>query len=63
MPFLVDDPEHWRAKAAECRVQAAAMQHPRYRETLIAVAEAYERLAASAEEAMKVGIKPRGWIA
>jgi hypothetical protein len=59
MPFLVDDPEHWRAKAAECRAQAATMQHPRYRETLVAVAEAYERLAASAQAAMELGVMQR----
>jgi hypothetical protein len=42
--FLVDDPEHWRARAREMR-ELAALAEGVAKEELIELAEAYEKLA------------------
>jgi hypothetical protein len=47
---LLSDPEHWRERAEEIRVQAEQMKDPITRQQMFALVEGYERLARRAEE-------------
>jgi hypothetical protein len=51
MPAEINDPEHWRAKAAEAQRVAETLMVPEARKHLRAAAVSYERLAALLEEA------------
>ena len=43
------DPSHWRKRAQETRAEAETMADPDAKQTLIEIAEAFERLARLAE--------------
>jgi hypothetical protein len=47
---LLSNPEHWRERAEELRVQAEQMKDPATRQQMLALVEGYERLAKRAEE-------------
>jgi hypothetical protein len=49
MPYFVDDPKHWRDRAEEARVLAELIADPKSRQQMVAVAEAYERMASRAD--------------
>lgn len=46
---MKDDPSHWRQRAQETRAEAEAMADPDAKQTLVEIAEAFERLARLAE--------------
>jgi hypothetical protein len=48
-PNRLDDPEHWRDKAEQARLKAAAMFDQFAREVMEGVAAAYDLLAVQAE--------------
>jgi hypothetical protein len=52
-PSRLDDPKHWRDRAAEARAMAERFGDPDAIETMIKVAGEYERLAAQAEARLK----------
>ena len=43
--FLLDDPEHWRARAEEARILARQEKNTKTKESLLRIADDYERLA------------------
>jgi hypothetical protein len=43
--FLLDDPEHWRARAEEARILARKEKNTNTKESLLRIADDYERLA------------------
>ena len=43
------DAKHWRARAEEARVHAEQMDDPTVRQTMLKIAEEYEKLAQRAE--------------
>ena len=43
-----EDPEHWRARAAEARSLAEGMPGPEAKKAMLVIAENYDRLAARA---------------
>ena len=49
-PNRLHDPKHWRDKADEARAKARELSDREARETMICVAEGYDRLAKAAEE-------------
>ena len=53
MPKLIDDPGHWRARAEEARVLAEQMDDPEAKQTMLRIAESYERLSERAAERLK----------
>jgi hypothetical protein len=48
--YFVNNPMHWRERAKEARSVAVSIDDPIARESMLSVAEAYERMAARAEE-------------
>jgi hypothetical protein len=53
LPRLIDNPEHWRARAEEARVLAEQIDDPGAKQTMLRIAESYERLAERAAERLK----------
>jgi hypothetical protein len=53
MPLSGDDASRWRALAEEVRSVAAEMTEPDARQTMLRIAEGYERLARYAEARRK----------
>lgn len=49
MPFFVDDPRHWRERAAEARKIADGLTDPIAKRSMVEVVSAYERMAERAE--------------
>ena len=47
---LINDPEHWRDRAKEKRELAERLQNEQANQTVLRVANEYERLAEQAEE-------------
>ena len=47
---LVDDPEHWRDRAREKRALAERLTNEQAKQTVLRVANDYERFAEQAEE-------------
>ena len=47
--FLLNDPEHWRARAEESRNLANQMKDSESKDAMLRIAEDYERLAKRAE--------------
>ncbi len=50
MPSFADDPAHWRKRAKEARTLADQMNDAQSKQTMMRIAEDYERLARRAEE-------------
>lgn len=50
MTMVVDDPAHWRDRAVEARALADQMSDELSRNTMLKIADDYERLAERAEE-------------
>ena len=50
---LMDDPEHWRARAEEARVHAEQMKDPETRRMMLGIAESYEQIARRADERLR----------
>jgi hypothetical protein len=46
----LEDPEHWRTRAEEARINAQAVRDPEAKRMLLDVAASYERLADRAGE-------------
>ena len=55
MKALINDPEHWRARAEEARTIAEAMRDAQARESMLRVALEYENLAQRAERRLLTG--------
>jgi hypothetical protein len=49
MPRLIDNPEHWRARAEETRAIAEKLLDPEARRMMREIADRYEKLAERAE--------------
>jgi hypothetical protein len=47
---LINDPEHWRGRAREKRELAERLRNEQAKQTVLRVANEYERLAEQAEE-------------
>jgi hypothetical protein len=59
LPFFVNDPKHWRERAEETRVLAEDLTDAVARRQMMEVADAYERMAARAENhPIKSPLKP-----
>jgi hypothetical protein len=52
---FVDDPKHWRDRAAEVRRVAETMNDPRARAEMLKIAQDYDRLAVRAEDRLRAG--------
>lgn len=50
MPYFVNNPTHWRVRAKEARSVAVSIGDPAARNGMLAVAEAYERMATRVEQ-------------
>jgi hypothetical protein len=50
---MTDDHAHWRQRAQEARAEADKMDDPASKQTLLEIAEAFERLAVLAERGAK----------
>jgi hypothetical protein len=50
---LVNDPEHWRNRAREKRALAERLRNDQAKQTMLRIADDYERLAEQAEERSK----------
>ena len=48
--FLLNDPDHWRARAEEARILAKKTNDSESRDAMLRIAEDYERLAKRAED-------------
>jgi hypothetical protein len=55
---LSSDPEHWRSRAEEARVQAEAMNDPIARCAMLDIAAQCERIAQRAEQRSELGKRP-----
>jgi hypothetical protein len=53
VPRTFDDPEHWRDRAKEARAHAEQMTDREAKQTMLGIAEDYEKLARRAEERLK----------
>jgi hypothetical protein len=50
MSDIANDPEHWRRRAEEARMNAKSIPDPDAKRRMLDVAVSYERLAEKAEE-------------
>jgi len=50
VPSFADDPAHWRKRVKEARTLADQMNDAQSKQTMMRIAEDYERLARRAEE-------------
>ena len=50
MPSLLNDAAHWHLRARETRALAATIEDDETRQTLLKIAEGYDRLATRAAE-------------
>ena len=53
MPTLLDDPEHWRSRAAKARAIADQMKDPVARGAFLDIAKNYDALAERAARRLK----------
>ena len=49
----INDPKHWRERAEEARVHAEQMADPEAKQTMLKIAEDYEKLAERAEQRLQ----------
>ena len=49
----IDDPQHWRERAAEARTLAELMTDSDARQKMLGVAEGYDQLAKGAEQRLR----------
>jgi len=49
----INDPKHWRERAEEARVHAEQMADPEAKQTMLKIAEDYEKLAQRAEQRLQ----------
>lgn len=54
-----NDPEHWRARAAEAHAMADRMIDPDARQRMLAIAHQYEKIAQRATERLKASTEGR----
>jgi hypothetical protein len=54
-PSIANDPEHWRKRAEEMRTLANEIKDPLSKETMLRIADDYERLAKRAHERANPG--------
>jgi hypothetical protein len=60
MPRVIDNPEHWRARAEESRTLAEQMNDAEARRIMLGIADSYEFLAERAVERSKRNIFSNG---
>jgi hypothetical protein len=53
----INDPRHWRERAEKARAHAEQMSDPEARQTMLEIAEDYEKLARRAEQRLKAAGK------
>jgi hypothetical protein len=53
----INDPKHWRERAEKARAHAEQMSDPEARQTMLEIAEDYEKLARRAEQRLKAAGK------
>ena len=58
-PLFVDNPEHWRQRAAEARAIADQLRDSQSKHDMEEVAKTYDRMAERAEERMKKNRPPQ----
>ena len=51
--YSFNDPKHWRKRAEEARARAEQMTDRDARQTMLGIAEDYEKLAKRAEQRLK----------
>jgi hypothetical protein len=54
-PSIANDPEHWRKRAKDMRMLANEIKDPLSKETMLRIADDYERLAKRAQERANPG--------
>jgi hypothetical protein len=54
---LINDPEHWRDRAREKRELAERLRNEQAKQTVLRVANEYERLAEQAEAVNRYGFR------
>ena len=59
MPTRFGSPKYWQARAEEARAMAADMADPLAKETMLSIAESYEKIAKRAE-AREAGVNLGG---
>jgi hypothetical protein len=57
-PSLLNDPAHWRKRAEETRSIADKIDDPTAKQTMLQVAEHYERIAVIAQTRLVAGKPP-----
>ena len=57
-PSLANDPKHWRQRAAQMRTLADEIRDEQTKETMLRIANDYERLAGRAEQRAKNSASP-----
>jgi hypothetical protein len=57
-PSISNDPEHWRKRAEDMRMLAKEIKDPLSKETMLRIADDYERLAKRAKRAKERATRP-----
>jgi hypothetical protein len=56
---LINNPQHWRDRAEEARVNAEQMRDPESRRMMLEIADGYMRLAERAEQRLRESEKSK----